>query len=588
MNVIDQNLEFYNLNGATSLATILALELPPFRTAGEVFHQLNYLVDYVRRSDITANGPDRSIAVEAHYIDRDFMEDHSVFYSRNLSPTPNHCRRVHFFAGPEDQVSAELTSLARSAYSLPLHDPKSESEHAERCKHFSGRRYLGFTVIRPLRGSPVGRTVLRTLGREKKSDASLRVMACTREYQVHLLGAELTVRGLAFQQQDVGVSACATIALWSALHRVRETEDIASATPAQITGLASKFRLPYGRSMPSEGLDVEQMCLAVQAIGVSPYLSRVEKFPGARSLLYSATRSGMPAILIIEQAPDCNVKQPSPVGNESPNTENASQERAPGPTGSESSKDDDVTEPIARRGGSAAWHAVTVVGMKLKDHHVLCPVSAGLSKAAGDDVSGDLKALYIHDDRIGPYLRAELAEAKNGDTQLSISPEPHKVGAKPEVWNVRKILIPQHAKIRVTFADLRALTRDHLIPEAQAVVAQQIGTQNLADLPSIAFEHWIQPGHGYMRRVLNEGLLDEESAIEFCRVFAMPRYIAVIRLTSERFGQMDILLDTTSPRRNVQFLGVVANDDGSEGALRVRVAQYLAAKCDCPYYFDRE
>ena len=35
--------------------------------------------------------------VEEHYIDRDHMEDHSVFYSRNLYPYSNFCRRVHFF-----------------------------------------------------------------------------------------------------------------------------------------------------------------------------------------------------------------------------------------------------------------------------------------------------------------------------------------------------------------------------------------------------------------------------------------------------------------------------------------------------------
>jgi hypothetical protein len=584
VNVIDQNLEFHDLSGANYLATILGLELPPFRTAVEVFHQLDYLFDYIRRSDISANGSDRSVAIERHYIDRDFMEDHSVFYSRNLSPTPNYCRRIHFFAGTAVQIDAELKSLAHRAYNLPCNDSKAANEYIESCKAFSTRFYLGFTVIRPLRGSPVGRTVLRILEREKKSDGSLRIMACTREYRVHILGSELTVRGLAFQQQDVGVSACATIALWSALHRVRDTEDIASATPAQITGLASKFRLPYGRSMPSEGLDVEQMCLAVQAIGVSPYLTRVENFPGARSLLYSATRSGMPAILIIEQAPDAISKQGPPVSVAHLN----SSESTPSLTSGPESLSQCETAPIARRSGYTAWHAVTVAGMKLKDKHELCPVSAGLAKAAGDDMSGDLKALYIHDDRIGPYLRAEIAEATNGDTQLSISPEPHTVGGKVEIWNVRKILIPLHAKIRVTFADLRALTRDHLIPEAQALVAQHLGADNSVGLPSIAFEHWIQPGHGYLRRVLTERLLDEEGAIEFCKLFAMPRYIAVIRLVSEKFGQIDVLLDTTSPRRNVQFLGVVANDDGNEGELRVRVAQYLAAKCDCPYFFEKE
>jgi len=228
-----------------------------------------------------------------------------------------------FLRGSRRPVSADADVPGAKCIFSSTARSQVGSEHAERCKHFQWdalSRLHGNSPASRLTGWADGFANPRPREKKRRLAAG---DACTREYQVHLLGAELTVRGLAFQQQDVGVSACATIALWSALHRVRETEDIASATPAQITGLASKFRLPYGRSMPSEGLDVEQMCLAVQAIGVSPYLSRVEKFPGARSLLYSATRSGMPAILIIEQAPDCNVKQPSPVGNESPNTENA-------------------------------------------------------------------------------------------------------------------------------------------------------------------------------------------------------------------------------------------------------------------------
>ena len=585
MNVVGQNLVFRELIGESDLADILGLELPPFRKAADVFHQLNYLVEYVCRSDITANGPNRSIAIEEHYIDRDFMEDHSVFYSRNLAATPNHCRRVHFFAASAGEIEAHLRAIAHESYSIATVESKGKSDFLARCKEFSDQFYLGFTVIRPLRGSPVGRTVLRTLNPKKPEDKSLRQMACTRDYRVHLLGAELTVRGLAFQQQDVGVSACATIALWTALHRVRDAEDIASATPAQITGLASKFRLPYGRSMPSEGLDVEQMCLAVQAIGVSPYLSRVENFNGARSLIYSATNSGMPAILIIEEAPGGGSTQPGIVRADEPvPTDTTTSKAAP-----EALLQENGAEPIARRASNMAWHAVTVVGMKLKDRHDPCLVSAGLSKAAGDDMSGDLKALYIHDDRIGPYLRAEIGAAANGETQLSISTEPHNTSAKVELWNVRKVLIPLHAKIRITFADLRAITRDHLIPEVQALVALHLGMNNSAGLPSITFSHWIQQGHQYLRRVLTEQLLDEEDSIQFFKVFAVPRYIAVIRLVGEKFGQIDVLLDTTSPRRNVQFLGILANDDGGEEReLRALIAQYLAAVCDCVYYFDKE
>ena len=82
---------------------------------------------------------------------------------------------------------------------------------------FLQNSYLGFSVIRPLPGSPVGRTVLPTFGPTTQLGLR-REFASIREYAVHLGGFELKVSGLPFQQQDQGVSACATTALWSSIH----------------------------------------------------------------------------------------------------------------------------------------------------------------------------------------------------------------------------------------------------------------------------------------------------------------------------------------------------------------------------------
>src|SRR5437870_1784915 len=102
------------------------------------------------------------------------------------------------------------------------------------------------------------------------------------------------IRGLAFQQQDLGISRCAIVALWSALHKAGQKEHLPRVTPADITSRASKYRLPFGRPMPSEGLLVEQMCLALQALGVSPFLGKISSFAQGRSLIFSSTLSAMP------------------------------------------------------------------------------------------------------------------------------------------------------------------------------------------------------------------------------------------------------------------------------------------------------
>ena len=102
--------EFSPLELSTSLGTILGLDPPPFRTADETFLQLEYLADYIRRPDLSPL-KSRAFVIESHYVDRDFMADHSVLFSSTLRPPPNHCRRIHFFAGKARDVEKKLMAL---------------------------------------------------------------------------------------------------------------------------------------------------------------------------------------------------------------------------------------------------------------------------------------------------------------------------------------------------------------------------------------------------------------------------------------------------------------------------------------------
>ena len=63
----------------------------------------------------------------------------------------------------------------------------------------------------------MGRTVLKWFP-DKSAETTPRVLSSSRKYFVHIAGVELHVEGLAWQQQDTGVAACATISLWSMLH----------------------------------------------------------------------------------------------------------------------------------------------------------------------------------------------------------------------------------------------------------------------------------------------------------------------------------------------------------------------------------
>src|SRR5688572_9391650 len=84
--------------GKAPLTTLLELkEIPIARDddpKGDPFPQLSYIERYVAQLQC------KSLVIEREYIDRDYMEDHSVFYARCLSRYQNFCQRVHFFKAP--------------------------------------------------------------------------------------------------------------------------------------------------------------------------------------------------------------------------------------------------------------------------------------------------------------------------------------------------------------------------------------------------------------------------------------------------------------------------------------------------------
>jgi hypothetical protein len=78
-----QRIDFYSVAGK-SLVEILDLAPPRFVSAEDAHKQLNYINGYVRHPDLDC----KAVVVEQHYIDRDHMEDHSVFYSVDPGTPP--------------------------------------------------------------------------------------------------------------------------------------------------------------------------------------------------------------------------------------------------------------------------------------------------------------------------------------------------------------------------------------------------------------------------------------------------------------------------------------------------------------------
>lgn len=486
-----------------TLAESLDLREPPL--VRHALYQLSYIDKYI------SNLGCKSISIEEHYIDRDYIEDHSVFYSRSLFPYPNYCRRVNFFRLDVADLLLRLEGLRELGFE------KGQAAFHSECEGFSLSHYLGFCIIKHLPGCPVGRTILRCYERQAGDGASRRFDG-TRSYTAHFVGLELTVQGLPFQQQDLGVSACATTALWSALHQFSDFESFGSATPSQITMLAAQHSLPYGRAMPQEGLSVDQMCQAVQALKVAPNLLRADDFETARGYIFSAVVSGNAPVLILN------------------------------------------------RKGSR--HAVTVAGMKLEEKN-----ERGRTLELGiGDMAADVRGLYLHDDRIGPYVSASV-RSRFKRLMLRMSLPEHS-----EDWEVLQILIPTHAKIRLSFAALRRIALD----VASTLHAyREIHQGAEISKGSILFETWVSRSYAYIEKLFTSRRVSLEKVKRLCEEISLPRYLGIVRLTSPNLDPLEILIDTTSTERNPGFCAILTTSGQYPGTHLV--AGFLANEYDCHF-----
>jgi hypothetical protein len=480
-----QKIEFHSVAGE-SLARILNLSKPKFVDAAEAHKQLSYIDDYVRGPAFGC----KTVVVEEHYIDRDHMEDHSVFYSKSLYPYPNFCRRIHFFSLEQNDLRKEIRRVRESRAN------EDTDAFRRECAEFSRLHYIGFAVIKPLPGCPVGRTVLRCLPKES-GKGYLRKFHCACDYDPHLLGLRLTVTGLAFQQQDLGVSACATTALWTSLQRARQLEQSANATPAQITIRASQFNLRFGRPMPSEGLSLDQMCQAVQSLGYSPNLHRAESYEVTRALVFSAVSSGISPVLIMELP------------------------------------------------GQDISHAVAAVGIGVAKA-TEPPTTSGIRHR-----STDMVAIYVHDDREGPYLKATIRRRK--ETFLIHLRLPN---GREEPWRLTHLLIPLHPKIRLSFAQLYTAGLDLVYKAQSFAMAQAAGSPAGTGRVTTVWKSRILRSNVYMEYLLREA--GRSATVEkLCKTVRLSRYVGSVRVEAPGLDPFDVLLDTTSTERNLNCLAVV-------------------------------
>ena len=354
----------------------------------------SYLWDYL------TNLGCKAIVVERKYLDHDYLEDYTAHYATCFADYERWCKRLHFFRTEVSQ--AQLLELV-------VRPPVMESAHE------LGDEYLGFVVARPLPQAVIGRTILRTW----EDDGGRRTYTCVRPYDASLFGVPARLSSLAFQEQDRVLGACATVALWSAFQKTAHLFGTPAPSPSVITRAASEI-VHYGRPIPSDGLNVLEICRAVRHLGLEPEVTDVTAKVPLTSLVYSYLHMGLPVVLGVQ---------------------------------------------VEGRG----LHAITLAGYSMQPDVVL-----------GDEIPGggqfipmlgrNIDRLYGHDDQIGPFARLKVVQSVNvGNTLVP--------GYLEGSWTdpnskrslslfPRVVIVPVYHKIRLKFLDvLEWLTRLHAVLE---------------------------------------------------------------------------------------------------------------------------
>lgn len=206
--------------------------------------------------------------IEYRYMDPDYRNEHSRFYSTTFRRYPSVAHRLHFF---KEHPPTEL---------LDNYKPAA----------FSDLTYLGFSILRPVPGAPVGRTMLTP---PQETDD---YVTCKCSDSVNFLGIDYWIEAAPFMAQDAQLSVCAHTTVWvtTYYHHLRFRTprilpgDIVDAVPSEV-GL--------GRPMPSTGLSVHQISEACARLGLPAVVYRVDQLPPGESLFRVICRylnSGLP------------------------------------------------------------------------------------------------------------------------------------------------------------------------------------------------------------------------------------------------------------------------------------------------------
>ena len=213
-----------------------------------------------------------NVLIESHYVEKNYLEDYSYFFSKCFSQYDKFCYRLHFFSDiPSDESLLE---------NLKTHSKGIES------------KYLGYVVIKPLPETIVGVTCLDI--------DKLNVSTCKSTHSTHninLLGIRFPINALPFQEQNGITAACATSAIWVSLNATGKSFHHSIPSLVEITKNATDGQPHKLRNFPNNGLTVDQTLHAIKKTGIEYIATEARVQKDLLGKIKAYTDLGIPTVL---------------------------------------------------------------------------------------------------------------------------------------------------------------------------------------------------------------------------------------------------------------------------------------------------
>jgi hypothetical protein len=348
--------------------------------------RFDYFAEYLHHIDV------KTVIIEFDYRDKQYIEDHSNYYSRSFRHYSRRCLRLHFFSASFEKD--EFDELLKH-FNLHVNDPKGENHQ----KIYDS--YRGFTTFKPLPFTIFGKTCLATYEKEKSNPKGQRYFDTVREYEIHLFGITYKINSVAYQEQDNQIFVCATTALWVAFQCTSYLFDHKIPTPYEITRQAT------GRNtVGNEGLSNKEMVKAISEQKLHSITVKSNTTSHAKAILYAYLKGQIPVIMGVKVV-------------------------------SSKKNDEDVDR-----------HAITILGFDLIDKKATAFIRDGNNNTKRKDLylkSSLIEKIYAHDDQTGAFTRMKFDK---NEKEVSFSFKDFKKG---DVYKMELMIFPLYHKIRIPF-----------------------------------------------------------------------------------------------------------------------------------------